>query len=410
MNLASAIASSSTLERLQGIKQLQLALKENLAQFLHYTVGVRLCSTYWFSNEYQERENQQALKLANSYARLRTLKPLSDYSIAIITGEGGLFQGLPELAACCDLILQVDCDPKPLEFSALLLEECKKAEHYTDKDQVVTQAIAKFQKANPELKAKHTSNIFKEFQKYTTHMERNLFSSAERFAEFKRCLDLPVQQVCLNYFSKEAITTLSETLRNHGAKVRFLNISNVTEYPENFYKMTPYDGTIADKTPSLHLRELPFSDDAICAYSMLYGFELFTAAATITEMPDALHSCALNRRDWDLRKLCQIKRDTLLFQQLCGTLGAVDPAYQLTTRIFLFFAKYPILAGHDWILRLTAARLTTTEVQELQAQKQEIKSIYFENHRLSTKKSLFLKILDKITTEAAPPEASATKN
>ena len=410
MNLASAIASSSTIDRAQGIKQLQLALKENLAQFLHYTVGVRLCSTYWFSNEYKERENEQALKLADSYAHLRTLKPLSDYSIAIITGEGGLFQGLPELAACCDLILQVDCDPNILEFSALLLEECKKAEHYTDKDQVVEQAVAKFQKANPKIEAKHTSDILKEFQKYTTHMERNLFSSAERFAEFKRCLDHPVQQVCLNYFSKEAITTLSETLRNHGAKVRFLNISNVTEYPENFYKMTPYDGTIADKTPGQHVRELPFSDDAICAYSMLYGFELFTATATIAQMPDALHSCALNRRDWDLRKLSQIKRDTLLFQQLCGTLGAVDPTYQLTTRIFLFFAKYPILAGHDWILRLTAARLTTTEVQELQAQKQAIKSIYFQNHRLSTKKSLFLKILDKITTEAAPPEASATKN
>ena len=164
------------------------------------------------------------------------------------------------------------------------------------------------------------------------------------------------------------MSALAQTLRDNGAVVHFFNSSNVCKYPENFYKMTPYDGMIANKTPSLYVRELPFSDDAICAYSMLYGFELFTATATITEMPDALHSCALNRRDWDLRKLSQIKRGTLLYQQLCDTLGAVGPAYQLTTRMFLFFAKYPILAGHDWILRLTAARLTTTEVQELQAQ------------------------------------------
>ena len=92
MNLASAIASSSTIDRAQGVKQLQLALKENLAQFLHYTVGVRLCSTYWFSNEYQERENEQALKLADSYAHLRTLKPLSDFLLSLLPAKGVFFR------------------------------------------------------------------------------------------------------------------------------------------------------------------------------------------------------------------------------------------------------------------------------------------------------------------------------
>ena len=405
----SAHLQAQSSARVEGLKQLQQDITKNLAKFQEHTVEVQIPDTYWFSDEYPSISVSKKLDLADSYARLPTSKPLSGYRVAIITGEGGLFQGLPELAACCDLTLQVDCDPKPLQLSALMLEELRGIEKCTDemeKLQIISNAVTKLKEANPQVNGKDTSDIVQEFQFYTMLMKRNLFSSPERFAEFKRCQDHPVQQVCLSYFSKATMTALSQILKKHDASVLFLNISNVCEYPMYFYQDNPYDGmTIADMTPSLYIRELPFSDDAICAYSRFFGsqpFEAFTATTTIAEIPEVLHRGAIGRRDYRLLALTKTK-DPMLCDQLCGKLSPEYLTTQLSTRIFQFFAKHPTTEEEqDWILRVTAARPTNLEVQDLKAHKEDIKSLHLQNQTSDSQPSLLLSLLDKITAEPTP--------
>lgn len=427
-NEASTTASFGASEREEGLRRLQQSIKSNLSSFQQHTVKSCPTKTWWFSNEYSlPTPVRERVNLADSYARIPTSKPLSGYHVGIITGEGGLFQSVDKLADGCDLTLQLDCDLNPLRLCALLLDECRKTENYpvnrTDKIAILDHAIQRLQAENPKIDADDVGAIHRQFEEYIAGMDRNLFSSAECFAEFKRCQDHPVQQVCLNYFSKEAMTALAQTLKDHDAKVRFFNISNVFEYPEYFYQITPYDagddeGNI-NLTPSRYVQRLPFSDDAICAYSQLYGYCLFTATTTIPEMEDALHRCALSGRNLVLRTLAKHYDDQQLYTRLLqasaedGAFPAalqrieeriifygIGPSHHLPTRIFQFFAEYPIGTEHGWILRLTAARLTSSEVEELKVHKQDIKTLYVQSHPPAiSQPPLFIKILDKITDE-----------
>ncbi|WP_257294793.1 hypothetical protein [Endozoicomonas sp. YOMI1] len=83
------------------------------------------------------------------------------------------------------------------------------------------------------------------------------------------------------------------------------------------------------------------------------------------------------------------------------TMYGTGPKHQLPTRIFQFFAQHPIGTMHDWILWLTAVRLTRSEVEELKAHKEVLKSDYFQNHpnSMGTQPPFFIKILDRITAE-----------
>ncbi|WP_257284285.1 hypothetical protein [Endozoicomonas sp. SESOKO1] len=428
--------SSGVTERAQGLRKLQQGIENNLVKFRQHSVRSYPARgdgmTYfpeikWFSNDrHASTPMSEKVRLGDSFARLPTSKPLSGYKVAIIIGEGGFFQGLRELDASCDLTLQIDHDPKPLQLSAYLLEECRKEtkypENYSDKIALLNRAITRFKEANQEVNEKDVSNIVRQFNNYITGMERNIFSSAERFAEFKRCQDHPVQQACLDIFSEEDMTALAETLKDHNASVRFLNISNACEYPEEFYKTIPYDenGANINFTPSRYIQRLPFSDDAICAYSQRFGGRLFTATATIQEMADALYGGAISGRNRALRALAfkyDLQLYTWFLKNAVGSQGAsfrdlqlvseyvstfgTGPSLQLPTRIFRFFANHPIDTEYDWILWLTAARLTSGEVEELKAHKDTLTSDYFENHptSMSTQPPLFIKILDRITAE-----------
>ncbi|WP_257284286.1 hypothetical protein [Endozoicomonas sp. SESOKO1] len=442
-NTTSPCLSPEVPVRAQGLHGLQQDISNNLAKFRQRTVKSHPASwadisrladkNHWFSNDYPTPRrvqsgpyrSQEAIRLGDSFARLPAAKPLADYRIAIIVGEGGILQGLPELAASCDLTLQIDRESGPLQLITYLLEECRKEtsypESHTEKIALLNRAITRLQAANPEVGADNARDIALQFCEYITGMERNLFSSAERFAEFKRCQDHPVQQVYLDYFSEEAMSALAEILKDHNASVRFLNIGNACEYPEEFYEGIPYDDNGMDigLTPSRYVQRLPFSDDAICAYSQLCGGRIFTATATIPEMADALYGCAISGRDSTLRALAS-RYDGQLFTWLIKDAASAastfrdlqmiawflscygtGPSHQLPTRIFRFFAQHPINTMHDWILRLTAARLTRPEVEELKAHKEALKSDYLQNHptHMDTQPPLFIKILDRITAE-----------
>ena len=450
-NTTSPCLSPGISDRAQGLQKLQQAVENNLAKFGQRRVTGYLApgsgstwlpdKNHWFNKDHPTPErlksgpyrSQEAIRLGDSFARLPAAKPLADYQIAIIVGEGGILQGLQKLAASCDLTLQIGREPRPLQLIACLLDECRKETSYPGSHRAImallNRAITRLQAANPEVGADDAADIARQFCDYITGMERNLFSSAECFAEFKRCQDHPVQQVYLDYFSEEAMSALAETLKEYNASVRFLNISNACEYPEEFYEGIPYDdnGMNIGLTPSRYIEHLPFSDDAICAYSQLCGSRIFTATATIPEMADALYRCAINGRNSTLRALAS-SYDLQLFawflkdaasevmafrdlQNIAIIVGrhGTGPEHQLPTRIFRFFAQHPINTMHDWILRLTAVRLTRSEVEELKTHKEALKSDYFQTHPAGPQPPLFIKILDRITaepTETDQPEDS----
>ena len=153
-------------------------------------------------------------------------------------------------------------------------------------------------------------------------MKGNLFSSAERFAEFKRCQDHPIQQLCQNYFSEEAMNALAQVLKNHCASVGFFNISNVCQYIMNFYQVNPFkDEETTNLTPDQYLHKLPFADNAICAYNQLFAptSQTFTAITTIPKLADALYDIAIRPRNQLLKELTLSKGEITLFEQLCDT-------------------------------------------------------------------------------------------
>ncbi len=366
----------------QGLERLQTALDQNLCQWQRHAVASCLDETYWFSNEFEAGPLQEQLRLVDSFAQIPQKKALHSYHIAILTGEGGLFQGLPELAAQCDLTLQLDCNPLPLQFCRYLLEESYKADAHTDKELVLNKAISRFQASNPHITATQIKELRTQFSDYTIGMRNNLFASPERFAAFQQCRNHPVQQICLDYFAKENMAALAATLKQHDAVVHFFNITNVCEYPMYFYQTNPYQDEVQDINPCLYMRQLPFSDNGLCAYSQLFGIKFFTSTCTIANMEQDLHATALNRRDRMLKKLAAAQwesTDIFVEHDESSEPGENNPPELLPTRVFLFCAHHPGLRDNNWILRLTASRLTLKEHRNLQIHSHKILAIYTQN-------------------------------
>ena len=411
-----------TIKQPEKTARLQRDIKKNLAQFRQYTVAARLDSTYWFSNEYPVGSSYSNVRLFDSFAYIPFPKPLSEYRVAILTGEGGLFRGFSVLAAKSDMTLQIDCDPLTLMFSNCLLAELRSLETFTDKNQVLEKALERFRSTNPSVTEQQEKDIRKQYEDYTVNMCNNLFTDQDEFIDFKHFQDHPVEQVCLSYFSEEAMTALAQTLRDNDAVVHFYNPSNVCEYPRYFYEVNPYRGEITGIHPAQYMLKLPFSDDAICAYSQLFGYDFFTACCPVTGMEDQLYATSINRRDRDLSKMTEGYPDPLgLYLQEAFERGQRE--FRPTTKLFMFFAKHTIAVKDcEWMLRLTAAKLTNEEVQELKDNRQLIETIYAESQSqllvvaragtpllpLILEKILNKEIAEPVSTETDQPAKSAT--
>ena len=398
--------------RSQQTERLQWDFENKLPKFQGRTVEARLDRTYWFSNEYPVGSSYQYVRLFDSFARIPFPKPLSEYRVAVLTGEGGIFCGFSALAANSDMILQIDCDPLALQFSACLLAELRSLDTFTDKNQVLENAIKRFQSINPDITERQIKTIREQFEEYTVNMSGNLFTDRDNFRDFKHFQDHPVVQVRLNYFSETDMDTFIKILRDNGAVVHFLNVSNVCEYPKQFYVANPFRGEVTGIHPARYMLKLPFSGDAVCAYSQLFGFLFFTAVCSVAEMEEHLHATAINRRDRDLKKLAKDHHDPLE-QYLHTALEVGEREFKLTTKIFLFLAKHANLANADWMLRLTAARLTAEEIQELKVNRHLIETLYLENQVqqpvAQVEPPLLFKILDKVlddTLDKTPDKPS----
>ena len=393
----------------QKTAQLQQDFEKNLAQFREHTVQARLDITFWLSNEYPLGAEYQNVRLFDSFAHIPSPKPLSEYRVAILTGEGGLFRGFHKLAANSDMTLQIDCDPRPLALSACLLAELRSLDTFTNKNQVLNNALKRLQASNPEITARQIKTIRYKFEEYTAHMPNNLFTDQNAFIDFKHFQDHPVVQVCLSYFSEEAMSALAQTLRDNGAVVHFFNSSNVCEYPSYFYWNNPYSGEIRC-IPSQYMQKLPFSNDAICAYSQLIGSPHFTATCPAADMEERLYSLAIKRRNRALKLLAEHFQHPLKEYLEAMERGQIKPP--LTTKIFLFLAEHVTHRMSDWILRLTAARLSASEVQDLKDNRQLIKTTFVEDQaQLSarhTQPALLIDILDKLTED--PMQEASMEN
>lgn len=411
MNIASAHVFPSAADRAQGIQQLQQDIEKSLIQFRQHTAHGRLGSTYWFSNEFPIGRSDQRVQLVESYTRVPARKALSEYRVAIVTGEGGLFQGYPEVAEPSDLILQIDCDPLPLLLAAYFLEELKGLEKYIDKYILLERVLKRFQRENLRVTPRHIEEIRAQFEGYTVNMHNSVFSTPERFEEFKRYQNRPVQQVCLSYFCQEAMEALSEVLRRHGAVVHFFNPSNVCEYPMYFYQANPYRGEVINIEPSRYMQMLPFSDDAVCVYSQLFGSDFFTRTCPHTEIGERLHANAMNRLERELTLIAKTytaPRDARTME-IWETNNAT---LQQGTKVFLFIAEHPELDSNEWMLRLTAARLEPAAIEELKKYQHTIKAIARDNQVKvsgdSTSVPLTETILDKVIADSSPHQLLMT--
>ena len=402
-----AISASKSQQTAQLLEDIQ----QNLLKFGRHTDTCKW-ETFWFSNEFPEERWEKRIQLAESFAQLPKQKSLSEYRISILTGEGGLSQALPELADSSDMTLQLDCNPLILQFHKCFLAECRKAEKYTDSHKVLNRAIEQLRALHPNLSDTQIGMIRYQFGCYKTGMKRHLFSSAERFADFKRCQDHPVQQICLNYFVKEDVATLSQILKRNNAVVIFINISNVCDYPMEFYPLNTLRNEVAGVTPSQHLHQLPFSKDAICAYSQLFGNNLFTATCPVDKMEKHLYATAINQRDRELKSLSKKYHDPL-YSKLYDAEEPNSDELQAPTKIFQFFAERPHLKESEWILPLTAAHLSHEEIRELRSHQEEIKALCL--YRLSNLSHqdtqsaipLLCQILDQVVAHSSTTTHSA---
>ena len=379
-----------------------------MSPYRQQTAHERLVPTYWFSNEFAVGAAYQRVQLVESYMQIPPRKNLTEYRIAVITGEGGILQGWPELAANSDMIIQVDCDPMPLRLSACFIEELKRLDSYIDKYKLRDRVLTRFQQQNPELTPDQIEEIRDKFEEYTVHMRNCIFSTPERFEAFKRCQDHPLQQLCFSYFSRKAMDEFTQTLRDHGAVVNFFNASNVCEYPENFYPANPFQGEVEGVEPSQYMKKLPFSSDAVCAHSQLFGSDFFTKTCPAAEMGKYLHANAMNRLDRELKHLTK-KYKKPVDLRTTEAWEASNRTLLLSTKVFMFVAERPDLPCSEWMLRLAAARLEPAAIEELKKHQHTIRAVALDNQARDsmggaipgTGLPLTIRILDKVLAESS---------
>ena len=187
-------------------------------------------------------------------------------------------------------------------------------------------------------------------------------------------------------------------------------MSNACEYPEDFYQLNAFRDEIDGVTPSQHLHQLPFSKDAICAFSRLFGINFITVTCPVDKMEKHLYLAAIDQRDRVLKRLSQKYHDPL-FSKLYDAKDPKSNELQAPTKIFQFFAEHPRLEESEWILRLTAAHLSQKEFEELRSHGEKIKALCL--HRLShqgdeSATPLLCRILDQVVAHSSITYSAAT--
>lgn len=333
---------------------------------------------FWFTNEFPDDYFSERLDLKKTIKQMSTLQSKKrGRCVAIVTGEGGLFSSLPEFSKFCDMVIQVDSNPAVLHLSMLLLSALRKANSLEDESVILHNVLKKFESEVPWFDKKESEEVKNQFYKYKCNMKPlHCYSSECRLQEFKKLLDFPTCFLYGNYFSHSDMHDLAKLLQTNDLSIIFLNLSNVAEYFCDFYKLNPFAGKIAGFDVLSHVRLLPVLEDALCAYSSVFGVQFWTSTCTRENFSKELYDTSKRRCDQMMKSLALNEQDHLYNEEMPYSLSSVC--------LFLSSSKQRDL-DIDSLLRLTFSRLDEKSVKELEKDFDEIISRlktnpFYKNH------------------------------
>ena len=236
-----------------------------------------------------------------------TIKP--ERCVAIITGEGGLFSCLPELANICPLIIQVNSNAATLHFTKNLLDNLDSInsedenEGDIDGEKFISAGISKLRNAH-WLKTTDEEDILEQHRKYIQSMgPLHFLHSYERLKQFKEVSNSQVVQVEANYFIEEDMVKLSTILKENNLSVVYINLTNISEKFQDFYELNPFENSLFSADPFCHVSNLPFASYALCAHSCMCAPMHYIQHHTTKDLRSQLYIRALYRRDRMIKSL-----------------------------------------------------------------------------------------------------------
>ena len=299
--------------------------------------------SYWFSNEYPDPEDLDFKKTIKAISRLPT--DLRSRKISIITGEGCLFSCLPELASVCSMVFQVDHDPKLLHLSQMLVTGLATAS-IGEETRWLNQAITKLREGivgfdrEGDIRTQYSDNK-KGMEQY------HCFSSEHRLSEVKEsCSFCKVIPVYADFYNEDDMVRLACIIGNNNLEVVFINLSNVMEYFQEFYSKNKFREVVTGIDPGYHVKKIPLSESALCAFSSLRVAPLFTRVCNRGKYYDELYSLAQKSSSNVIEQLSErlaSKRSAESSTDVCFVLAEIAYPYSLSQaslRLALSHLKY----------------------------------------------------------------------
>ncbi len=235
---------------------------------------------FWYTNENNEDDDIEEgegiyYRSLLDELSVNTAEFSHNPRIGILVGESSLLSSLPELARHCDIILLADYDPILLHSLIRRIELFKKCCQTSDETQFnleVCELISKLSKPTQDKAPSLQSLLFSIESQKTSLRHYYPFSSEERLAQVKESLDqVTVIPVFCNLFSKAAMLSLSNILKDNGGVVSVMNLSNAMEYEYNFYPVEDFDFEGGPPLPYKWVKALPVKDNALCRFSIFRG-------------------------------------------------------------------------------------------------------------------------------------------
>ena len=209
-----------------------------------------------------------------------SLKKDEHCCVAVVIGESALPSMLSALQKHCDLVLVLDHNPHLLKLVETSINFFKTAPTYvTSKTKYVeclikeeTSILKQAPDTPPGIDEQYIQdrmyNFFDLAQsalgKHSPFDSKNSFDAVQHAA--KTC---PVIPVLCNLVNRLSMLKLQWVLQKHHAKITVANVTNALDNQLNdfsiFNNFSFVDGKPA---PYKHFKRLPFSPDALCAYSM----------------------------------------------------------------------------------------------------------------------------------------------
>ena len=244
-----------------------------LSPFASFKSVAGFGNTFWFTNEYHGGYiSEGAASLEDTFKKMKAFSPVSERRISIVTGESGLLSCLPELSKLSNLVIVVDQNPILLFFLISLFNQLPEIERCGEEEyeDLIKNALLAVKEKVEGISFSEEDILFLAKKYKDTFKEWHCFSSKERFEETKKALEkMYIYPVCTNYYDEAAMKTLAKIISDEGLSIAFFNATNVLEYYNRFFEWKRYPCPIKGVDNTLYLKELPLTEDTLCAHSSL---------------------------------------------------------------------------------------------------------------------------------------------